>query len=202
MARHSCDGEHTARPACNKLAEESRDAPCSCASDPTSDPALRPGELSKADVLGVEAEEDFSDEEEEEETQGSPQTAQHSSAVSSSTGKGSKAPGKGPQELTGSHAAAAAAKAASLKLQALLADTSDMDAAPAAAVGGGAARSAKSMRSRRWVGSLTSCAAPFYGLAGVSAMLVAHTGWFLTSSGLSQSSVGDSVTDLGLAWHV
>jgi len=146
---------------------------------------MHPGELSKADVLGVEAEEDFSDEEEEEDAQGSPQTAQHSSAVSSTTGKGSKAPGKGPQELTGSHAAAAAAKAASLKLQALLADTSDMGAAAAAAVGGGAARSAKSIKSRRWAGS---CAEPFYVLATASAMSVAHvpnTRWLLTQRPLA-----------------
>lgn len=95
----------------------------------------RVGELVKADVLGVEAEEVSSDEEEGEAAQ---------QAASSSSG--SKAQRKVQPELTGSDAAAAAAKAASAKLQQLLSDSTEMGSAPTGTAG---AAAAKSLQSRR-----------------------------------------------------
>lgn len=91
-------------------------------------------------MLGVEAEEDFSDDEDEPDLQ---QPAQHTAAGSTS----GKPTGKAAQpELTGSHAAAAAAKAASVKLQQLLADSTEMGSVPAATAGAAAAKSLKSRR--------------------------------------------------------
>lgn len=101
----------------------------------------RVGELVKADVLGVEAEEVSSDEEEEEAAQ----------QATSSSSSGSKAQQRKVQpELTGSHAAAAAAKAASAKLQQLLADSTEMGSAPTGTAGAAAAKSLRSRRSVCW----------------------------------------------------
>ena len=89
-------------------------------------------------MLGVEADEPSSDEEDEADQQ----PVQYGSTAGSAP---TKAQGKGAQpELTGSHAAAAAAKAASAKLQQLLADDVEMGTAPAAG-----AAAAKSLKSRR-----------------------------------------------------
>jgi hypothetical protein len=91
-------------------------------------------------VLGVEADEDSSDEEDEE----AQQAAQHGTAQHGSPGLNKAQGAKVAQpELTGSRAAAAAAKAASAKLQQLLADSVEMGTAPAGAA------AAKSLKSRR-----------------------------------------------------
>ncbi|WIA12268.1 hypothetical protein OEZ85_012330 [Tetradesmus obliquus] len=111
------------------------------------------GELTKADVLGVEAEEPDSEDEEQ-------QPGKPASLAAGATPAAQKQGGaKQPQQLSATHAAAAAAKAASAKLMALLADSSSgssqlgaagatgADVAAAAGAGGAGARSRKSAKS-------------------------------------------------------
>ncbi|WIA32397.1 hypothetical protein OEZ86_003226 [Tetradesmus obliquus] len=113
------------------------------------------GELTKADVLGVEAEEPDSEDEEQ-------QPGKPASLAAGATPAAQKQGGaKQPQQLSATHAAAAAAKAASAKLMALLADSSSgssqlgaagatgADVAAAAGAGGAGARSRKSAKSGR-----------------------------------------------------
>lgn len=113
------------------------------------------GELTKADVLGVEAEEPDSEDKEQ-------QPGKPASLAAGATPAAQKQGGaKQPQQLSATHAAAAAAKAASAKLMALLADSSSgssqlgaagatgADVAAAAGAGGAGARSRKSAKSGR-----------------------------------------------------
>lgn len=96
------------------------------------------GELTKADVLGVEADESDSEDDEEQQQEEGQQPVKQDKHHQQ-------------EELLGTHAAAAAAKAASAKLVALLSDSVDGDGVGAVVVvsNDGGSKSLKSGRSRR-----------------------------------------------------